>query len=415
MDMTDIYVTAQEWLFGYAHCGHAWHDRFEAWHGTDFNGNEVVTWHSHGLACINPACSRSCPRCGSMPVRVLPSGIRGISPPSRIRRSRTGKGAPLAPGNSVIDLTDRQRRERPRGAMAAIPAAGLPRPRPSPGGYGQGWLKQVMVMQSLTDAGVLGGAGLTARRLAGPALLGGFLGGLAMIVVMILVMGAAGMGYATPLNVGMAAFVYMITPPMSMLPALMGLMGIHLPPSAAGQVAAALRTGHLSPAMIHQLGTMLTGMHVPPATVSQLGLLMSGHASNSTVAGLMSGLSPSARAMVMSAMPVSGGQVAVGAILHFAFATFLGVVFAAIITAAAWMGVPFMRTAGGIVAAGVIGGGVVYVVNRWGLLPLVNPMMGFVPQIAFFLAHLLFGLVVGIVLAMAFRRRGVAGALPASL
>jgi len=29
---------------------------------------------------------------------------------------------------------------------------------------------------------------------------------LAMIVVMILVMGAAGMGYATPLNLGMAAF-----------------------------------------------------------------------------------------------------------------------------------------------------------------------------------------------------------------
>jgi len=61
------------------------------------------------------------------------------------------------------------------------------------------------------------------------------LGGLAMIVVMILVMGAAGMGYATPLNLGMAAFVFTITPPTSMLPTLMGLMGIHLPPSAAGR------------------------------------------------------------------------------------------------------------------------------------------------------------------------------------
>jgi hypothetical protein len=73
-----------------------------------------------------------------------------------------------------------------------------------------------------------------------------------------------------------------------------------------------------------------------------------------------------------------------------------------------------MRTSGGIVAAGVIGGAIVYVIMRWGLLPPVNPLMGFVPQIAFFLAHLLFGLVVGIVLAVAFRRRGVAGALPAS-
>ena len=51
---------------------------------------------------------------------------------------------------------------------------------------------------------------------------------------------------------------------------------------------------------------------------------------------------------------------------------------------------------------------------RWGLLPADNPLMAFVPQIAFFLAHLLFGLVVGIVLAVAFRRPGVAGALPAS-
>ena len=48
------------------------------------------------------------------------------------------------------------------------------------------------------------------------------------------------------------------------------------------------------------------------------------------------------------------------------------------------------------------------------LLPPVNPLMAFVPQIAFFLAHLLFGLVAGIVLAMAFHRPAVARALPAS-
>ena len=30
---------------------------------------------------------------------------------------------------------------------------------------------------------------------------------------MIVVMGASGMGYATPLNLGMAAFVFTITPP----------------------------------------------------------------------------------------------------------------------------------------------------------------------------------------------------------
>jgi hypothetical protein len=52
----------------------------------------------------------------------------------------------------------------------------------------------------------------------------------------------------------------------------------------------------------------------------------------------------------------------------------------------------------------------VYVVMRWRLLPSVNPLMAFVPQTAFFLAHLLFGLVAGAVLAMTFRRRGLIGA-----
>ena len=259
-----------------------------------------------------------------------------------------------------------------------------------------------------------GDAAMMARRLFGPAVLAGLLGGLAMIVVMILVMGTAGMGYATPLNIGMAAFVFTITPPLSMLPTLMGRMGIHLPPSAAGPLMAAVHSGHIGPAMMKSLGATLMGMHLPAATVSQMGALMSGTATNSTVHSLMSMMSPQARAAVMRAMPVSAGQVAVGTILHFAFAAFLGVAFAAVIGAAAWARVPGMRSPGGIVAAGVIGGAIVYVITRWGLLPAANPLMAFVPQIAFFLAHLLFGLVVGIVLAIAFRRPGVARALSAS-
>jgi hypothetical protein len=174
---------------------------------------------------------------------------------------------------------------------------------------------------------------------------------------------------------------------------------------------AAVHSGHISPAMMQKLGAMLMGMHVPAATVSQMGLLMSGRATNSTMAGLMAGMSPSARAAVMSAMPVSAGQVAVGTILHFAFAAFLGVALAAVIGTAAWARVPGMRSSGGIVTAGVIGGAIVYVIMRWGLLPPVNPLMAFVPQIAFFLAHLLFGLVMGIVLAVAFRRATGAGVL----
>jgi hypothetical protein len=262
--------------------------------------------------------------------------------------------------------------------------------------------------------GFRGDAAVMARRLFGPAVLAGLLGGLAMIVVMILVMGAAGLGYATPLNLGMAAFVFTITPPTSMLPSLMGMMGIHLPPSAMAKLAMALHSGHMSPAMMKSFGSMLMGMHVPMTTINQMGLLMTGKASNSTTASLMSMMSPSARAMVMSAMPVSAGQVVVGTILHFAFAAFLGVAFAGVIGAAAWARVPGMRSPGGIISAGVIGGAIVYVIMRWGLLPATNPLMAFVPQIAFFLAHLLFGLVVGIVLAIAFRRPAVARAFPAS-
>jgi hypothetical protein len=79
-------------------------------------------------------------------------------------------------------------------------------------------------------AGMTGEGGSMARRLAGAGVLAGLLGGLVMIAVMILVMGAAGMGYATPLNVGIASLVFTIAPPVSMLPTLMPLMGTACPP-----------------------------------------------------------------------------------------------------------------------------------------------------------------------------------------
>jgi hypothetical protein len=173
---------------------------------------------------------------------------------------------------------------------------------------------------------------------------------------------------------------------------------------------AAAASGHMSPALMSHLQSMLMGMHLPAPTVTQIGALMGGHATNAQVAGLMSMLSPSARATVMSAMPVSAAHVLAGAVLHFAYAGFLGVAFAMVIAAAMMMRVPLMRTTGGVVAAGVIGGAVVYVVMRWGLLPSADPLMAFVPQTAFFLARLLFGLVVGVVLAVMFRRGGMIGA-----
>src|SRR3974377_1074616 len=121
----------------------------------------------------------------------------------------------------------------------------------------------MVAMQTTTytsKPGFRGDAAVMARRLFGPAVLAGLLGGLAMIVVMILVMGAAGMGYATPLNVGMASFVFTIAPPASMLATLMPMMAIPLPASVAPQVMAAVSSGHISPALMSQLRAMLMGM-----------------------------------------------------------------------------------------------------------------------------------------------------------
>ena len=235
-----------------------------------------------------------------------------------------------------------------------------------------------------------------------------------MIGLMIVVMGASGAGYATPLNLGMAAFVFTITPPMAMLPTLMSLMGLRLPPSAMGMLSTVSHGGHLTPAMMSQLQGLLMGMHLPNATVGAMGALMTGTASNGTVVTLMQQMSPSAQTMVMGQMPVVASQVVVGAILHFAFAAFIGLVFAGLIAAAAWLNFPGLRTSAGVIISGVIGGALLYVVLRWGILPPVNPMMGLVPQGWFFLAHLLYGLVVGIVLVVALRRPSVRAAFPAA-
>jgi len=258
-----------------------------------------------------------------------------------------------------------------------------------------------------------GNAAIMARSLTAPAIVAGLLGGLLMIVVMILVMGSSGMGYASPLNLGMPAFVFTITPPASMMPSLLTAMGITLPASVMTQVGPALQSGHVSPAMLHHLGAMLLSMHVSAQRVQMIGLLMTGHATNSTVVSLMSSMTPAARNAVMSTMPVSVSHVIVGTVLHFAFAAFLGILLFAIIGAAAWFALPGLRSPFGIIAAAMAGGALVYAVNRWGLLPSTNPMMSLVPQIAFFLAHLLFGLIVGVSLERGLRRPRVTDVLPA--
>jgi uncharacterized membrane protein YkvA (DUF1232 family) len=222
------------------------------------------------------------------------------------------------------------------------------------------------------------------------------------------------MGFASAINIGMPAFVFTITPPLQMLPSLMAGMGINLPSSVMAQLSTAIHSGHISSAMAQHFGAMLSSMHIPTMKVQMMGLIMTGHATNSTVSSLMAQMSPSARAAVMSAMPLNAGHILVGLIMHFVFSMFLGVAFFAIIAAFAWFAPRALRTRMVFMATGVIGGALVYLVMRFGLLPSTNPLMGFVPQIAFFVAHLLFGLVVGMGFALAYQHRSVESVLPST-
>lgn len=246
------------------------------------------------------------------------------------------------------------------------------------------------------------------RRVGLGGALAGLVGGAAMIVLMILVMGTSGSGYASPLNLGIPAFVKTITPPPRMLPSLIGLMGIHLPAAVMAQVGPALSSGHVSGAMMHQLGQMLGAMHTSPAKVQMMGALMSGHASNATMADLLSGMSPAGRSAVMNAMPVTAGHLAIGTVTHFALSAIVGMTFGILILGLGIRTVPIsgVGSPAGIIAASVAGGALVYVVNRWLILPAIDPMMRLVPETAFFVAHLLFGFVLGIGLTMIAAREG---------
>ena len=247
------------------------------------------------------------------------------------------------------------------------------------------------------------------RRVGMGGALAGLVAGVAMIGLMIIVMGSEGSGYATPLNLGIPAFAKTITPPLTMIPTMMAAMGIHLPEATMMQLKPALMSGHIPPAMMHQLGEMLMSMHMPAGKVQQISALMSGHASNSTVTALLSEMPPSARHEVMSAMPVTGGTVLLGLVTHFVLAIALGVMFAMLIIGVGIgrLSLAPLRTPVGIVVTTMIGGAIVYVVNRWLILPAIDPMMKLVPQAWFLVSHLLYGLVVGLGITMIASREGV--------
>ena len=246
------------------------------------------------------------------------------------------------------------------------------------------------------------------KRIVASAISAGLFGGALLAMMMMIVMGALGMGFWSPVNLGIPAFSYTITPSLSMLPSLVSAMGINLSSSAMAQLAMAIKGGHISSAMANQLGAMLMSMHVPAAKVHMMNLFMTGHATNSTVATLMNSMNLSARNAIMSAMPLSTSRIIVGLMMHFAFSALMGVAFFTVIIKARRMNAPGLNSTAGILAASMVGGAIVYAVNVWILLPATNPMMAFVPHLAFFLAHLVFGFAVGLVLVRVVKSQKVA-------
>jgi hypothetical protein len=109
-------------------------------------------------------------------------------------------------------------------------------------------------------------------------------------------------------------------------------------------------------------------------------------------------------------MPVQAGHLAVGMVLHLAFSVLVGMVFVTVLFGLRRAGVRVLGTAPGYVAASVAGAALLYVVMMYLVLPWANPLMcQMTPRGPFFIGHLIYGLVFGLV-AYPLSRRAAASA-----
>jgi hypothetical protein len=96
--------------------------------------------------------------------------------------------------------------------------------------------------------------------------------------------------------------------------------------------------------------------------------------------------------------PLNVLHLAVGALLHMGFSIVVGVAFALILFALARGGVTLVRSWPGFVAASIVGGGVLYFVMMYLILPWANPLMcDATPRTPFFISHLVYGAIFGLV------------------
>src|SRR2546425_10205795 len=104
--------------------------------------------------------------------------------------------------------------------------------------------------------------------------------------------------------------------------------------------------------------------------------------------------------------PVQVSHLLVGMILHLAFSAVVGMAFAAVLLAIAQSGrLPLLGSYAGYVAASIAGGAILYFLMWYLVLPWANaPFKDLALKGPFFAAHLIFGLVFGLVAFPVLRR-----------
>jgi hypothetical protein len=96
--------------------------------------------------------------------------------------------------------------------------------------------------------------------------------------------------------------------------------------------------------------------------------------------------------------PVQASHLAVGAGLHFAFSAVVGITFVLVLWELARMGLGILGNYGGYVVAATAGGAILYFVMWYLVLPWANsPFKELALRGPFFVAHLIFGLLFGLV------------------
>jgi hypothetical protein len=97
-------------------------------------------------------------------------------------------------------------------------------------------------------------------------------------------------------------------------------------------------------------------------------------------------------------MPVAAGHLVVGIVLHLAFSMVVGMVFITVLFGLRRAGLGVLRTVPGYAGVAVAGAALLYVVMIYLVLPWANPLMcHMTPRGPFFIGHLVYGLVFGLV------------------